>query len=289
MKEIPFDLIGQYRLKTYKIDQNSRLLTKSQAVEYVNERGFVFFWPIKDIVLPSLWVATAGDRPVADAHDDPGHITWSWKDNLLGKKAWYYAKVLRKKATLIDLEVAPFFYALTENYGSPEEDYLTLYEQGRMTHDAKHIYELILDSGPVDTVRLRRELDLDDSIGKNRFNRALLELQADFKILPVGVTQSGGWRYSFAFDIVPRHLPDIISKTQKISEEIARKKLLDLYFLSTGAAQIRDVTKLFGWERMDTEIAIQNLIDEEKLFSDYSVTNLPGDWLVHAACLGLTG
>jgi hypothetical protein len=28
---------------------------------------------------------------------------------------------------MISLEIAPFFYALSENYGAPEEDYLTLY------------------------------------------------------------------------------------------------------------------------------------------------------------------
>jgi hypothetical protein len=69
---------------------------------------------------------------VADDHDDPGHATWGWKDALLGQRQWYYAKVLRKRATMIAFDVAPYFYALTENYGAPDEDYLTLYEQGRM-------------------------------------------------------------------------------------------------------------------------------------------------------------
>ncbi len=67
--------------------------------------------------MPSLWTAVAGDRPVADKHDDPGHITWGWKYKALGKKIWYYAKTLRKKATMISLEIAPYFYALSENYG----------------------------------------------------------------------------------------------------------------------------------------------------------------------------
>ena len=49
--------------------------------------------------MPSLWTAVAGDRPVADAHDDPGHITWGWKDRSLDKKIWYYGKILRRKAT----------------------------------------------------------------------------------------------------------------------------------------------------------------------------------------------
>ncbi len=86
--------------------------TKEQAVEFVNERGFICFWPVSGITLPSLWAAVAGDRPVADAHDDPGHVTWGWKDSLLGARKWYYAKVLRKKATMIALDVAPYFYVV---------------------------------------------------------------------------------------------------------------------------------------------------------------------------------
>src|SRR3972149_5049108 len=94
---------------------------------------FSYFWPIKDVTLPSLWAAVAGDRPVADAHDDPGHVTWGWKDSLLGARKWYYAKVLRKKATIIALDVAPYFYALSENYGDPRGDYLLQHEQGLLT------------------------------------------------------------------------------------------------------------------------------------------------------------
>ncbi|MSP13309.1 MAG: hypothetical protein EXR62_10185 [Chloroflexi bacterium] len=46
-----------------------------EAITYLNQRGFIFFWPIKDVVLPSLWGAVAGNRPVAAEHDDPGHVT----------------------------------------------------------------------------------------------------------------------------------------------------------------------------------------------------------------------
>jgi len=118
--------IEAYRAKSYL--PTRRLATVEQAIKFVQERGFVFFWPIKGIEFPSLWTAVAGDRPVANEHDDPGHVTWGWKDQMLGKREWYYAKMLRKKATLVSLEVAPYFYALTENYGDPEQDYLIQYE-----------------------------------------------------------------------------------------------------------------------------------------------------------------
>ena len=115
MTSLTWEQIDAHRTKTYHLAPGLRVTNPEEAIDFVNERGFTFFWPIKDVTMPSLWAAVAGDRPVPDAHDDPGHITWGWKDELLGARKWYYAKVLRKRATLISLALAPHFYALSEN------------------------------------------------------------------------------------------------------------------------------------------------------------------------------
>ncbi|HET6445765.1 MAG TPA: hypothetical protein VFI27_14425, partial [candidate division Zixibacteria bacterium] len=117
MVEISDSRLDHYRQITYRLKDDLKLQNEADALSFVRERGFVYFWPIKRIQLPSLWGAVAGNRPVADAHDDPGHVTWGWKDAMLDKRQWYYAKVLRGRAMMISLTVAPFFYALSENYG----------------------------------------------------------------------------------------------------------------------------------------------------------------------------
>jgi hypothetical protein len=230
----------------------------------VNRRGFVYFWPIKGIDLPSLWTAVAGDRPVADAHDDPGHVTWRWKDGALDKRIWYYAKVLRRKATMISLEVAPFFYALSENYGSPEEDYLVAYEEGRLPQAAKQVYEALLREGALNTLDLRRAAKLANA-KESEFNKALEYLQSDFKILPVGVSEAGAWKYSFIYEIVPRHYPELPEKARRIGEREAREKLLELYFESVGAAREADAVKLFGWKKELVTRTIVGLVAKRKL------------------------
>lgn len=193
MPTISSQHLQQYREKTFRLRANLHLHSKEEAIDYVNERGFIFFWPIKGVVFPNLWQAVAGDRPVADQHDDPGHITWGWKDSLLGQRQWYYAKILRKKATIIALHTAPYFYALSENYGAPEDDYLTLYEQGKLTLEARQIYETLLNEGPLDTIALRKAIRMTNRVSDSRFNRAIADLQADFKVLPVGVARAGAW------------------------------------------------------------------------------------------------
>ncbi len=90
MTVIPHDLLAAYRRLSFLQSPDLRLKDTEEAIHFVNQRGFIYFWPIKGILLPSLWAAVAGNRPVADAHDDPGHVTWGWKDSLLGKRLWYY-------------------------------------------------------------------------------------------------------------------------------------------------------------------------------------------------------
>jgi hypothetical protein len=264
MPTLDLKKLNSHRAKTFHLSPFARVRTQRAARDFVNARGFIYFWPIKGIDLPSLWTAVAGNRVVADKHDDPGHITWGWKDNALGKKVWYYAKVLRKKATMISLDVVPYFYALSENYGAPEEDYLLAYEAGRLTQAAKQVYEALLKEGQLHTIDLRSAAKLTNA-RESEFNKALEVLQADFKILPVGVAKAGAWNYAFIYEIVSRHYPDLPEKARFISEAEARRKLLELYFESVGAAQERDVNKLFGWPKDLTARTIASLVEKGKL------------------------
>lgn len=269
--------LQSHRAQTFNLPPRKSLSTPAQARRFVDARGFIYFWPIGGIDLPSLWTAVAGDRPVADAHDDPGHVTWGWKDGALDKKMWYYGKVLRRKATMISLEAAPYFYALSENYGSPEEDYLIAYQEGRLTQSAKQIYETLLENGALNSIDLRRLAKLANA-KESEFNKALEQLQADFKILPVGVAEAGAWRYAHIYEIVTRHYPQLAEQARAIPESQARAKLIELYFASVGAAQIRDAIRLFGWKKEVAERTIKKLA-ERNVIVKVTHPKHEGEWL----------
>ncbi len=279
MPSLSLERLQKYRAGTFRLLPGQRLKTRDEAVEFVNQRGFVYFWPIRGITLPNLWTAVAGERPVADAHDDPGHVTWGWKDGLLGSRQWYYAKVLRKRATMIAMPVAPSFYALSENYGAPEDDYLTLYEQGRLTQEAKAVYEAVLDEGPLDTIALRKAARLSSPENEGRFNKALADLQADFKLVPVAVTEAGAWHYAFAYDIVARHYPELPELAHAIGELQAQRTLAELYFRSVGAASVGDVSKLFGWRAAAAQRTANELVEAGILMDKVEVEKQSGAWL----------
>ena len=179
---------------------------------------------------------------------------------------------------MISLEIAPYFYALSENYGAPEEDYLIAYYEGRLTQASKQVYETLLDNGALNTLDLRKKAKLSNA-KDSEFNKALEQLQKDFKILPVGVAQAGAWKYSHIYEIVSRHFPDLSEQARQISESQARAKLLELYFASVGAAQLRDVTKLFGWSTEIANRVINKLVEQNSL----ARTDHPkqaGEWIV---------
>ncbi len=133
------------------------------------------------------------------------------------------------------------------------------------------IYEALLDEGRLDTVELRRATRMSSPGSEGRFNRAMTDLQADFKILPVGVTQSGAWHYAFAYDIVARHYPKLSDQAHEISENEARQTLTDAYLRSLGAAQLREVVKLFGWRLVEAERAVNALAQTGWLLKDCQV------------------
>jgi Winged helix DNA-binding domain len=280
MNQINLKKLQMQRTRTFGLPPAKRLSSASQALSFVNQRGFTYFWPIKGIELPSLWTAVAGTRPVADKHDDPGHITWGWKDGALDKKIWYYGKILRGKATMIALEIAPYFYALSENYGSPEEDYLIAYHEGRLTQASKQVYETLLDNGALNTLDLRKKAKLSNA-KDSEFNKALEQLQRDFKILPVGVSDAGAWKYSHIYEITTRHFPELSERARVIRESQAREKLLELYFDMLGAAQLRDVNKLFGWGNDVTKKAVNRLVESGRMV-EAEHPKSAGEWLAVA-------
>jgi hypothetical protein len=262
MVHLDNDVLQNYRAQTYRLLPSAALTSKEDALAYVEERGFIFFWVIRGIDLPSLWTATAGDRPVAAEHDDPGHVTWGWKDDLLDKRRWYYGKLLRGKATLVSLETLPFFYALSARVAELD-DYRLIYEEGKLTREARVLADVLLNHGAQHTIELRRLAHMSASTSKARFLRALTELQRGLWVVPIGVARAGSWRYAFIYELFDRWFPEIYKLARGIQPQEARSHLLRSYINSVGALMVRDVRKLFSWREQEIIETLFQLEDSE--------------------------
>ena len=269
------DLIDAREVR-YRRRMNLRVTTKEQAIDFVNDVGFCFLFPIQGVEMPSLWDAIAG-RVMKTTNKHTGYEierTWGWKDDSLDKKQWYYGKLLRHKATLVGLKFLPNFYALSENYGDYEHDYLEEYRLGQMTAEAKQVYEAVLKHGALDAVRLRRESRLSSEANKGRFDKALTDLQVGLKVLPVGIAPVGAWRYAFIYELLPRWLPDIPDRARKIGRAEARRKVLDQYLRNVIGISIPSAARVFGWPIKETQQTAEALAAAGRIEAEVKVAGV---------------
>jgi hypothetical protein len=281
--------IEEQRAHIYHRTPDRRIDTPEAARAFVDEVGFCHFWPIKGAELPNLFHAIAGRvRPVPKRHDDPDiNRCWRWKDDALGRRQWYYAKLLRKRATLVSLEMLPLFYASSENLGGLD-DYLDQYQAGLLTAEAKWVYEALLEHGPLDTIRLRQEAHLASRDAKSRFDRALVELQTGLKVLPIGVARTGGWGYAFIYEILQRHFPEVPEQAREIKRYEAQIKLVSRYFelvVAADRAMVKRIFHVMRWTASELESALSALLDES-VIQEMQVDGFSQSQLVFSSALG---
>jgi hypothetical protein len=269
MLTIDRDWIRAERAQRYRRTPQRCLHTIEEAERFIDDVGFAFLWPIKGMEAPNLFQAIAGrERDVPMEHDDHDNsLCWGWKDQSLGGQRWYYAKLLRRKATLIAPRLWGAFYALTHNYGDLE-DYMERVLDGVMTMEARLIYEALLEHGPLGTVALRKAIGLASSSNKGRFERGLVELQIDMKVLPVGVAEEGAWRYSFVYDIPMRHYPDLPQQARQVGTAEAWQALIGTYVDSVVAVSTRQISQLFHIfepTKRELERALDDLVEAGRI------------------------
>jgi hypothetical protein len=186
---LPRDIL-RLRDQVWRRRRELRLRSPAAARRFVRRVGFCLFWPTEGVEMPNLLQAIAGNaRPLTAGYDDPAiGRSWNWKDDALDKRWWYYGKLLRRRATIVSLDVLPAFYALSENFGDAQ-DYLIEYREGRLSAEAKAVYEALLEKGPLDAVRLRKNPALGDA-GWARLIASWSSWRR-LKVLPVGIADAG--------------------------------------------------------------------------------------------------
>jgi len=283
---IQVEHIVRQREYNYRRTPERCIRTPAAARAFVEEVGFCHFWPVKGVELPNLFHAIAGQvRPVPMEHEDAAlSLCWGWKDDSLDKRWWYYGKLLRRRATLVALSELPYFYALSENYGELD-DYLQEYAEGRMTAEAKAVYEALLEHGPLDTISLRRKAHMSAETAKSRFEKALTDLQVGLKVLPVGVAEAGAWHYAFVYELLLRWFPEVAEQARSIRQRDARRHLLLRYLRTVIAVSATQAASLFGWTDDEVDEAVRALEKEQLILSDVTIRGLQGPQLVIASAM----
>lgn len=279
---LSLETLRELRAERYHQRPHLRVRTETEALQFLEEVGLCLLFSAREIELPSLWGAICGqDRPLPDHHNDYElGLAWEWKDSLPVAGKVLYGKFLRKKPVFISLDLAPYFYALSPNYGDPDQDYLQDYQEGRLSVEAKQVYEVLLEQGALPTSRLRREAGLGGKANATRFDSALAELQMDLRITKVAISDANRWGYCYVYDLFHRHFPQVVEAARTISGRQARETILLRYLRTVIAATPSQVGRLFGWGLAEVDRLTDRLAGEGRLRKGIRIEGLDGEFLV---------
>jgi hypothetical protein len=249
--------IEQQRDRIYRRSRSQRIQTMGDAARFIDAVGFcLLFASAQGIELPSLFEAVKGRR---DAHiddwDDDSDRVWGWKNDLPAARRAYYGKALAGRPGFVSLKMLPYLYAVTAPENLDDE-----YARGRISLDAKRVYDALRVLGPTPTMALRAAVGLDRAGDGARYHRALDQLQRAMVILPVGATVERGAWSSQIFELLARWFPRQVARAQQIDVDTARRVLVKRYVETVVAAKPPMIGRVLGWPREQLSAMLDDLI-----------------------------
>jgi hypothetical protein len=261
--------LEELRDRIYRRTQTRRVKTMRDAAKFIDAVGFcLLFASAHKVELPSLFEAVKGRR---DAHiddwDADSDRVWVWKNDLPASKRAYYGKAVAGKPVFVSLKMLPYLCALNARDARDAD----AYRHGRISPDAKRVYDVLRERGPMPTMALRAAAGFGGDT--NRYHRALDDLQRALAVLPVGaVIERGAWA-SQIFGLVAQWFPREVELAERIDLSHARREIVRRYVQTVVTAKEAPMARLFGMARADVKAAADELILQHALKRD-------GDWLV---------
>jgi hypothetical protein len=236
--------LAEYRRRLWRTGPGARVPTLGRAARFIDEVGLCLLFGCEEIPLPKL----EGCGP-------PDFEWWEWKDQLQERRRAYLGRVVRRKATLVALDLLPAFLALYYAGGGAEV-YDEEHHRGRLGDDAWRIGEHLSRHGPTPVDALRRALMPAGPAGTRRFHRALDEMQEKFKTVTVGRVRKH-WSVRVIGLLSDWAPPEIVREAHALTRRPgeARRRIVERAARTAGALGVREAARMFGWARDEAEEA----------------------------------
>ncbi len=191
-----------------------------EALAFVNRCGFCTWGPVPRLPFPNLAEAMGETATSVLEH------TWVWKDDLHFAQQLCYGKIIAGQPSFLAPEYLPDFISALAGRGlEHERDVPRLYFDGRLSGEAKVIYDWLLDHPAQPTRDLRRGTRLGETSKKLATERALVELQRRFLVCKVDLTGRTRGTYSYIWDLAERFWPHAFVDARRTSPTAARSKI----------------------------------------------------------------
>jgi len=229
-----------------------KVRTAADAVRFIHAVGYCLLFPVKNLPLPSLYYSVARRYPLT--WDSYTEKIWHWKDDLGRQRRAFYGKYFKGRGTFISLALLPHFIAMRDSAVSLG-DHERFYAAGRISHDARTIWQALEQHGPLATLELRHACKMDSKAGNVGFKRAMLELQCLLLVVHFGTEQETAAWASGRFELTSRAFPRQVSLAREIAPEAARAAIAEKYLHWHPQVLPARLARLFGWTQAEAAAA----------------------------------
>jgi hypothetical protein len=243
--------IEVHRDRMWRRDPENRVEDVYAAERFIEEVGFCEALTDSRRPGPSLYVAVCGRR---DAHmprnvqkDPESSLTWTIKDDVMRRGKCFYGKVLKGRSTFIAPRLIPCFNAL---FGMPQR-----LEKKVLSADAQSILKVMRREWEMGTRDLREASGIAE---RERFNKAMTQLQKVLKIIPTEVLYEP--TFTYIWSIPEARFADQLK--ENIDREAAVKEIARFYLTGAGMTVRGELARVTGLSSPEAGLGNWGLVDE---------------------------
>jgi hypothetical protein len=256
--QIPAD-IEEHRDECWCRESTRQIETANDAERFIEQVGFAACLTDSRRPGPSLYVAVCGRRDAVmprNVQKDPeASLTWTLKDEMVGRGKVYYAKLARGKTMFLAPRMIPNFHAV---WGARRAD-----EARRLSRDARAILRVLRREWEMGTADLRAESGVQD---RQVFTRGLDELQGAMLVVPSQVVYRP---FTYIWTVGVGRFPDPLRR--RVGREEALREIARCFLAGAGMTIPGELARVTGLSRPEAGRGNRALVAE-----GYATTPAPG-------------
>jgi hypothetical protein len=240
--------VNRNSLREGEINWPRRVRNVPEAIRFIDAVGFCILFPVQNVALPSLYFAMARRMPAA--WDSYAAKLWDWKAEIPRRGLAFYAKYFKTRGTFISLKFLQHFLAMRDSAARPD-DHERFYSAGRITHEARAVWQALDEHGLLATLELRHTCKMESKAGNVRFKKAMADLQRLLIVTHFGAEQETAAWASGRFELTSRAFPKKVEQARRLTAAAARAILARKYLERHPGASPMGLARLFGWSKAE--------------------------------------
>ena len=237
-----------------------------EAERFIEQVGFAACLTDSRRPGPSLYVAVCGRRDAVmprNVQKDPeASLTWTLKDEIMGRGKVYYAKLARGKSMFVAPRMVPHFNAI---WGVRKAD-----EGDRLSRPARAVLKVLRGEWEMATADLRAESGVKD---RTTFMRAMDELQAAMIVIPGDVIHQP---FTYIWTLGVGRFPNELRR--RVTRDAALREIARCFLIGAGLTIPGELARVTGLSRPDAGRGNRALVAEQ-----FATMHGPGTYQLRAS------